>query len=170
MPEFCGWCGHTRAEHSRATTRCLVSSCKCYAWHAPPAEGEALTELSLVGHIEVLLDSVQEARDYLIASHTPTTGYPDGSVDVIGEWVVRPDRQAVDQVIQEIEHQRQVWGEDHDMNHSPFEWAAILAKYVGRYVDAVDRPMDDDPSRDQLIKIAAVAISAWITHATSGRP
>lgn len=169
MPEYCGGCGHTRAQHIRNTAACLISGCLCLEWHQPQV-AEPTPELTLVGHIESILDSVQEAKSYLVASDTPTSGYPVISVRFLTEWFSRGDHQPVDLILQEFYRQRLVWGENHDMDHSPNDWAAIMTKYVGRYVDHAGKPAGRSPSRDELIKIAAVALSAWITHQTSGRP
>lgn len=48
---------------------------------------------------------------------------------------------------------------DHDAGHSPAEWVALLARYVGRAGDAGD--VADAPAyRRRLVQIAAVAVAA----------
>ncbi|MGI9434275.1 MAG: hypothetical protein ACR2Q4_05515 [Geminicoccaceae bacterium] len=71
----------------------------------------------------------------------------------------------MDQILSEIRKERdrqdeKYDGPDHDDSHYPGDWCLILAKYLGR---AAAETIDAEPDtgfRDNMIKIAAVAIAA----------
>ena len=71
----------------------------------------------------------------------------------------------MDRILEEIRRERdrqdeKYGGPDHDDNHYPGDWCLILSKYLGR---ASAETIDAEPAaafRDNMIKIAAVAIAA----------
>ena len=71
----------------------------------------------------------------------------------------------MDQILDEIRRERDrqdetYGGPDHDDSHYPGDWCLILTKYLGR---AAAETIDVEPDaafRENMIKIAAVAIAA----------
>ena len=71
----------------------------------------------------------------------------------------------MDRILEEIRRERdrqdeKYGGPDHDDSHYPGDWCLILSKYLGR---AAAETIDAEPDaafRDNMIKIAAVAIAA----------
>jgi hypothetical protein len=55
-------------------------------------------------------------------------------------------------------HQATSWGDRHDDKHSPNDWVAILARFVGKFGDAIENGHDP---REELVEIAAVAMAAY---------
>ena len=65
---------------------------------------------------------------------------------------------AVEDILQERLHQIEKWGGDsHDDMHGSHDWLAFITKHTGR---AVIWPWSRDIFRQQMIKIAALAIAA----------
>lgn len=62
-------------------------------------------------------------------------------------------------VAEEQEKQSRLWGADHDAQHSPAEWSAILSHEVGCFADAA---LNDGDLLAALVKIAAVSESAAV--------
>ncbi|MEZ5934858.1 MAG: hypothetical protein R3F54_23570 [Alphaproteobacteria bacterium] len=71
----------------------------------------------------------------------------------------------MDRILEEIRRERdrqdeKYGGPDHDDSHYPGDWCLILSKYLGR---AAAETIDAEPDaafRDNMIKIAAVAVAA----------
>ena len=69
----------------------------------------------------------------------------------------------MDRILEEVRRERdrqdeKYGGADHDDSHYPGDWCLILSKYLGR---AAAETIDAEPDaafRDNMIKVAAVAI------------
>lgn len=59
-------------------------------------------------------------------------------------------------------YQREKWGNEHDDTHYPQDWPLLLSVRVGRIADAALEG-DMKTYKDQLIKLAAVAVAALET-------
>ena len=71
----------------------------------------------------------------------------------------------MDRILDEIRRERdrqdeKYGGPDHDDSHYPGDWCLILSKYLGRASAETIDAKPDAAFRDNMIKIAAVAIAA----------
>jgi hypothetical protein len=71
----------------------------------------------------------------------------------------------MDRVLEEIKRERDrqdetYGGPDHDDSHYPGDWCLILSKYLGQAATETIDARPDAAFRDNMIKIAAVAIAA----------
>ena len=60
---------------------------------------------------------------------------------------------------EERAYQRKHWLNDE--HHSPWEWAALLARYVGRVAESACHGFKPEAFKEALVKIAAVAQAAY---------
>jgi hypothetical protein len=75
----------------------------------------------------------------------------------------------VDEMLKERFYQRQRWTDPHDDKHNGLEWSGLLARYVGRIVDAC---LTDNRKlyRKALVVVAAVAMAAWEADFRANEP
>ena len=67
----------------------------------------------------------------------------------------------LDEIRQERARQDEKYGgPDHDDSHHPGDWCLILTKYLGRAAAETIDAVPDAAFRDNMMKIAAVAIAA----------
>lgn len=65
----------------------------------------------------------------------------------------------VEEVLKEREYQREKWTVEHDVQHTPLEWLAILATWVGKASAAAIRG-DRAGFRKRLVQVAAICMAA----------
>lgn len=67
----------------------------------------------------------------------------------------------VDEIYVDIKKEREYqdgrWGKDHDLRHSPNDWAAFTMRYLAKTTNEHITPSD---YRKNMIKVAALAIAA----------
>ena len=64
----------------------------------------------------------------------------------------------IEEILAEREYQDYKWGgNDHDDAHSSHDWVAYLSKHLGK---SVTHPWDGKKFREQMTKIAALAVAA----------
>ena len=65
-------------------------------------------------------------------------------------------------VAERRKYQRSHWGEGHDDKHGPWDWTALLARYLGRVADsAMQNGFKADVFEQALVDLAAVAEAAY---------
>jgi hypothetical protein len=72
----------------------------------------------------------------------------------------------LDQIKKERQQQDDKWGGPlHDDEHTNFDWIAYITKHLGR---AVMWPFEADIFRNQMIRVAALAVAAiqWVDRRT----
>jgi hypothetical protein len=72
---------------------------------------------------------------------------------------------AIEALLQELDRQNKTYGDAHDQQHSPEDWAIILTKYTGKICG--ETPLykggtySGEEFKRRLIQVAGIAISAW---------
>ena len=56
--------------------------------------------------------------------------------------------------------QRVQWGDDHDQRHNAHDWIALITEHAGRALEAHHRNAYSPAYRQQLIRVAALAVAA----------
>lgn len=64
-------------------------------------------------------------------------------------------------VSDERQKQQQQWGDIHDDDHSPLEWAGLIVEYLGEYAKEGNKYGNDKRMLLALIKVGALAMSAY---------
>lgn len=63
----------------------------------------------------------------------------------------------LDSIGAEREYQNEKWGNSFDSKNTPNDWVAYISKYLGQ---SVTMPFDDGRFREQILKVASLAVAA----------
>jgi NTP pyrophosphatase (non-canonical NTP hydrolase) len=72
-------------------------------------------------------------------------------------------RTIVQEVLDEVARQNELWGTEHNARLNPMEWYAILGEEHGEVARAI-LTRDPDNYAEELVQVAAVCVNALVSH------